>query len=162
MEKDEFKMRYCPFCGMEKQDYDNTVCRWCGNEMQMFEALHGRNYYWERANDIYHRDDHKVATEEEIHSILLEEARQNPQFDEKLAEECFKKWRKWADEENKKSSARKLEKQKQANVPKCPTCGSTDVVKISTASKVVGGAMFGLFSKTARSQFKCNNCGYKW
>lgn len=45
---------------------------------------------------------------------------------------------------------------------KCPTCSSTNVEKISTTSKVVGAAAFGLFSKTARSQFKCNHCGYKW
>lgn len=48
------------------------------------------------------------------------------------------------------------------NVLKCPTCGSTRVKKISTTSKVTGAAMFGLFSKTARSQFKCEQCGYKW
>lgn len=45
---------------------------------------------------------------------------------------------------------------------KCPTCQSANISKISTTSKVAGAAMFGLFSKTARSQFKCNNCGYKW
>ena len=48
------------------------------------------------------------------------------------------------------------------NVLKCPTCSSTRVKKISTTSKVAGAAMFGLFSKTARSQFKCEQCGYKW
>lgn len=53
-------------------------------------------------------------------------------------------------------------KPKEENVPKCPTCGSTDIGKISVSSKVVGASMFGLFSKTARSQFKCNKCGYKW
>lgn len=48
------------------------------------------------------------------------------------------------------------------NKPTCPTCGSTNVQKISAMSKVIGASMFGLFSKTAKSQFKCNNCGYKW
>lgn len=47
-------------------------------------------------------------------------------------------------------------------VPKCPTCGSTNIEKISVGSKIVGAGLFGLFSKTARSQFRCNNCGYKW
>ena len=49
-----------------------------------------------------------------------------------------------------------------ARVPKCPTCGSVQVKKISTTAKVASGAMFGLFSKTARSQFQCLNCNYKW
>ena len=48
------------------------------------------------------------------------------------------------------------------NKPKCPTCSSTNIKKISALSKVAGASMFGLFSKTARSQFQCNNCGYKW
>ena len=46
--------------------------------------------------------------------------------------------------------------------PKCPTCGSSNIEKISVGSKIVGAGLFGIFSKTARSQFKCNNCGYKW
>ncbi len=47
-------------------------------------------------------------------------------------------------------------------IPKCPTCSSTNVQKISGTAKAVGAVTFGLFSKTARSQFRCNNCGYKW
>lgn len=50
----------------------------------------------------------------------------------------------------------------QQNIPKCPTCGSTNIKKISDTAKVAGALMFGLLSKTAKSQFKCNNCGYKW
>lgn len=48
------------------------------------------------------------------------------------------------------------------NKPKCPTCNSTNIKKISGTAKVAGAVAFGLFSKTARSQFKCGNCGYKW
>lgn len=48
------------------------------------------------------------------------------------------------------------------NIPKCPTCSSTNIEKISSFDKAAGVVMFGLFSKTARSQFKCRNCGYKW
>lgn len=47
-------------------------------------------------------------------------------------------------------------------VPKCPTCSSTNIQKVSGTAKVAGALAFGLFSKTARSQFKCLNCGYKW
>lgn len=46
--------------------------------------------------------------------------------------------------------------------PKCPTCQSTNIKKISTTSKVMGAIGFGLLSKTAKSQFECKNCGYKW
>lgn len=47
-------------------------------------------------------------------------------------------------------------------VPKCPTCGSPNIKTISISAKAAGAIAFGLLSKTARSQFKCNNCGYKW
>ena len=49
-----------------------------------------------------------------------------------------------------------------SNVPHCSTCGSTNIKKISATSKAVGAGLFGLFSKTARSQFECKDCGYKW
>lgn len=55
-----------------------------------------------------------------------------------------------------------MAKAEEANIPKCPTCGSTNIKKISAASKAGGMFMFGIFSKTAKSQFQCEDCGYKW
>lgn len=48
------------------------------------------------------------------------------------------------------------------NIPKCPTCGSTNVEKISTAKKAVGFAMVGVFSSNLGKTMECKNCGYKW
>ena len=48
------------------------------------------------------------------------------------------------------------------NIPKCPTCGSTNVEKISTAKKAFGFAMVGLFSSNLGKTMHCKNCGYKW
>ena len=50
----------------------------------------------------------------------------------------------------------------QPSGPRCPTCQSTNIQKISLATKAVGGYMFGIFSSNVRNTFKCNNCGYKW
>lgn len=47
-------------------------------------------------------------------------------------------------------------------IPKCPTCNSPNIRKISTSRKLAGAIGFGLLSKTAKSQFECSNCGYKW
>lgn len=46
-----------------------------------------------------------------------------------------------------------------SNAPKCPTCGSLNVEKISTGKKIFGGAMFGLFSSDVRNTMHCKNCG---
>lgn len=48
------------------------------------------------------------------------------------------------------------------NKPKCPTCNSTNIKKVSTTSKVVNTAVFGLFGTKRFKQFHCNNCGYEW
>lgn len=48
------------------------------------------------------------------------------------------------------------------NVPKCPTCGSTNVQCIGTGEKAVSGALWGLFSTKIRKSYKCNNCKYMW
>lgn len=46
--------------------------------------------------------------------------------------------------------------------PKCPTCSSQNLKKISTTSKVVNTAVFGLFGTKRHKTFHCNNCGYEW
>ena len=46
---------------------------------------------------------------------------------------------------------------------KCPTCGSPNVTKISTASKVGKVVLFGIFAiGNSEKTFKCNNCGMKF
>lgn len=67
--------------------------------------------------------------------------------------------------QEKEEQVKKAIKQQEINnqnLPKCPTCSSTNIEKLSSFDKAAGAVMFGLFSKTARSQFKCRNCGYKW
>lgn len=48
------------------------------------------------------------------------------------------------------------------NAPKCPTCGSTDVNKISGTKKAVGFLTVGVFSSNFGKTMECKNCGYKW
>lgn len=46
--------------------------------------------------------------------------------------------------------------------PKCPTCKSTDIKKITATDKAVNTALFGIFGNKRKKQFHCNNCGYEW
>lgn len=52
--------------------------------------------------------------------------------------------------------------EKEQNVPKCPTCGSTNVNKISTTKKAMGFLTVGVFSSNLGKTMECKNCGYKW
>ena len=49
-----------------------------------------------------------------------------------------------------------------SNAPKCPTCGSTNIKKLSTTSKIFGVGLLGLASKTVGKTYKCKSCGYHW
>lgn len=44
-------------------------------------------------------------------------------------------------------------------VPKCLICGSTNVKKISGASRAASIGFWGIFSKKIGKQWHCNNCG---
>lgn len=52
----------------------------------------------------------------------------------------------------------------QQNIPTCPTCGSTNIRRISTAEKATGVILFGIFSNKRKYQFECQNpkCKYRW
>lgn len=82
----------------------------------------------------------------------------SPNFDQ----ECWN--RREAFKEIQKHNEELLEKYKieQTNAPKCPTCSSTNLRKITTTSKAVNTALFGLFGTKRHKTFHCNNCGYEW
>lgn len=46
--------------------------------------------------------------------------------------------------------------------PKCPTCGSANIKKISATSKAASAAMLGLLSRKVYKQWHCKNCGSEW
>lgn len=59
--------------------------------------------------------------------------------------------------------AEKLEKrfQNESNnicIPKCPTCGSTNIEKISFAKKAISIGGLGILSNKIGKQWHCNNC----
>lgn len=52
--------------------------------------------------------------------------------------------------------------QQAQNQPKCPTCGSTNIEKISVGKKIGGSFLFGIFSSDVRNTMHCKDCGAKW
>ena len=65
----------------------------------------------------------------------------------------------------RKAQQKMIEKEqieKQQNTPKCPTCGSTNVEKISATKKAIGFVAVGVFSSNFGKTMHCKQCGYKW
>lgn len=46
--------------------------------------------------------------------------------------------------------------------PKCPTCQSMNISKISNLESGASIAMWGIFSNKINKTFKCGSCGYTW
>ena len=61
---------------------------------------------------------------------------------------------------NNSTQQAKIKKEK--NVPKCPTCGSTNVHPISSGKKALGFITVGVFSSSFGKSYECDDCKYKW
>lgn len=143
----------------EKEEYEEIV--------STHRLYHPTDY--KKKNQI--REDFKQACEDFFSNVVVKD----PDFSLALREcvledkERHEKERvkkeaecKQRDEEYKKK--REAEKRYEAThpKPKCPTCGSAKVEKISTLNRAVSIGMVGLASDKIGKQFCCKNCGYKW
>ena len=143
----------CPECGKQISDKSDK-CIHCGcpinSQNSSLYIINGKSYDFSKV--LLDIDDDKISHAacvreiSDICNIPIYDANQiySSIKDDKLTKEFIC---------NAKS---------EPTTPKCPTCGSTDIQKISATAKVAGAVTFGFFSKTARSQFKCKSCGYKW
>ena len=52
--------------------------------------------------------------------------------------------------------------QSKVNIPRCPTCQSQNIEKITTLDKAISFTMFDVFSRNLGKTFKCKSCGYRW
>ena len=146
------KFLYCPICGKIMSSV-NKYCPNCKGTIAPAESLFDSSYYKKKSEQVY------GLSAQAFKILIREEASKSIYFDKS---KCVYD----IDIEEKHIEYRnnpiKYSIYNDINKPKCPTCGSTNIKKISTTSKMLGAAMWGLFSKTAHSQFQCNNCGYKW
>ena len=150
---------YCPICGETQMLLNNCYvrqCVGCRQPVMLQTSLYEARYYQDKSFEQFGDTTH-------WHEILIEEeVSKNPQFKRELVGSQMSK------EEHDKILddifSQKIEREMQSkpSQPKCPTCQSENVKKISVAKKATHGFMFGIFSKTAFSQFECCSCGYKW
>lgn len=134
--------RYCPKCGNITCSQKEEKCDFCN------ESYITTDYEWSSGGS-------------ERKKILEEYVKPNPLFDEEVYNLRVGKEKR---QQQATLDMMRMEKQQaqRANVPKCPTCGSTNVERISTAQKAFGFAMVGLFSSNLGKTMHCKNCGYKW
>ena len=50
----------------------------------------------------------------------------------------------------------------QQNIPKCPTCGSTNIKRITTLDRAISIGFLGLLSGDIGKNYECLNCKAKW
>lgn len=143
----------CPVCAKHHNTFSSPAeitCTVCGQYNELYESKHCLDYYHIKSMVLFGDFKHNRDI------IIDEELSHNPLFNRAEADKITIE-NMYAPEFQYHAPSKQS-----TNIPKCPTCNSINIKKISASSKVFGAAMFGLFSRTAHSQFCCNNCGYKW
>ena len=128
------------FAYFEKINEDATVCPFCGNPI-VDTGIDRKDYCALLIASKYNR---------QMIDAMIELKKKDPiEYEIKMIE-------------FRKESKRIMDEDDSDIMPKCPTCGSINVEKISFGKKLTGGALFGLFSSNVRKTMHCRNCGYKW
>lgn len=135
----EIIMWICPKCGNIKMGFPDDKCCQCGTPV-IDTGLTWDEYAYEMTNVQEQEWEKQMKEKYFTHSKLRDE----------------KAVQKRSDNEYKKSQ------QALKNIPKCPTCGSTNIRNIGGLERSASVFALGLFSKKINKSFKCNNCGYTW
>lgn len=130
----------CNVCGFTKEEDSLGNCPVCNNSIWIDE-------------DIILLQ--KISSDESFLNAMIDLKKKDP-IEYQLKLNQFK-----VQLEQQQSMTAQVSQQSSAQI-KCPTCGSTNIKKISASRKLAGAIGFGLFSKTAKSQFECVDCKYKW
>ena len=142
-------MKECPTCGSKYPD-DFDICNAC--EVQLI--------------------DHKIA--KEIHDYGVD----NKKLQKKYPEECrivlesrikIKERRRNSYKPSSVTISQsampnksKIEPIQTKDIPKCPTCGSINIKRITTLDRAISIGFLGLLSGDIGKNYECLNCKAKW
>ena len=99
----------------------------------------------------------------ESKALLIEElVKTSPEFDQYLFDHRDEILAKQSAEFDAKMAHGKAILEEQSRIPKCPSCGSSNISKIGTINRMVSTGLFGLASSKIGKTHKCNNCGTTW
>ncbi len=148
----EKHVKYCPYCKKyQPSTFDD--CAFCLRKLWLLKD-------WEETEDEEKEDWLKYPMPaKDISKLDADIVNKNRDeataYDAEVKAEIQEK----LDEERRKAEE---EAAKPVYTPRCPTCGSPDLEKIGTASKVLDVAFWGFASGKVKKTFHCNNCGYEW
>ena len=134
--KDKYMKRYCYICGFETTDDSISECPRC------------------LCDDVF------VCSKDEEELLRLLDNRELVNAMLKLKQEDIIEYQLKLNQFKTQIQEQKAfeEKQQESKKPHCPTCGSTDIVKLSFWGQLSDMTAWGGVVK----HFGCNNCGYKW
>ena len=139
--KDKFPPR-CPGFWDLRNDKTFTKCPQCGCNLKSI------NTYIDNDDLIVM---HEISTEKSFIDAMIELKDKDPiEYQSRMAQ-----FRNQSTQQNQVIRG-------QSNTPKCPTCSSTNIKKISGLSKAGSVAMWGIFSRKIHKQWHCNSCGSEW
>lgn len=164
-------MKICPKCNYTNYDDGIEICEECGAELKWIDRDTYENnqrilrqFYKQQQIDKekkerlekYERDfrNKKISLEQIIQyrRMYATDAERKRMNQEDTAREQREK--------EKKEQERQIKEQ---CVPRCPTCQSPNIKKISNVRKAGSVALWGIFAiGKVDKTFHCNNCGYEW
>lgn len=147
-------VKYCPGCAINNdmptakyhvpgyidyyEDEKLTICPRCGSEFKQLNML---------------SDDYSILTRISTDPKFMESMVQLYDSDIVEYESLMSQFRTQVEHQKQQKESQRSDK------PQCPYCHSSNVKKITTTSKAVHTALFGIFSLSRNSkQWHCNNC----
>lgn len=147
-------LHYCKKCGriaQESYTHKEQKCDCCKSIMFPVPEK-----YLLEGFDIAFKDDSTRA-------LLIEElVKSSSEFDKDLFDHRDEILAKQSAEFNAKMEHGRVILEEQSRIAKCPSCGSSNVSKISTLNRMVSTGFLGLSSSKIGKTHKCNNCGTTW
>lgn len=140
---DTEKVEICPKCGRFSEGTPYYLkCDYCGNTMAQ--------------TDLTMDEWISVLMKKDAFSFVEDMANKygNNQFSEEMFNARMGR--------NHSNSNVSKQKKEETNVPKCPTCGSTKIRKISGTKRAASILGFGILSNNIGKTYECLNCKYKW
>lgn len=145
-------LQYCDKCGhLWNCSKDDDVCEFCQNTIKPVPEE-----YFEDPN-------FKVLLSNAMKEKLMQDlVLTSPNFEQSYYDNKKEYDSNRLHEAERLSKTIQTQEQQASNIPKCPTCQSTNIRKIGGVERGASIWAFGLFSKKINKTFKCQNCGYTW